>query len=293
MHTLGQRRTHDHSPHAAGGLEVSLAALSPAGGQVRVDLRHFGGDSGVLRWKSVLSSLLGGEVMFRAGILVRAPRGRKARLAFLSRSLTFELEVARASICVHPTITAGAFERSRALAVLLHAHVEGSLDEENLGINATRSRRAARREIGKYIILPSNTDTTSLMKLATCGWGSADITSVASRRGQTDSGVCSGQCNCNVALRSIPVLRPGRQQSATANRLHVPIDLERSFLPKRSGIFGIWKQSAKLWQQWIWCAIIWEYGAAKHSNEPCGGGVEQHGQSGLQPDIESQRKRAV
>lgn len=48
-HTLGERRAHDDSPHAAGGLEVSLAALSPAGGQVRVDLRHVAGELSVLR----------------------------------------------------------------------------------------------------------------------------------------------------------------------------------------------------------------------------------------------------
>lgn len=42
--TLGQRRAHDHTAHAGRGLEVSLAALSPAGRQVGVDLRHGGGD---------------------------------------------------------------------------------------------------------------------------------------------------------------------------------------------------------------------------------------------------------
>lgn len=41
-HTLGERCAHDHSSHAGGGLEVSLAALSPARVQVAVDLRHFG-----------------------------------------------------------------------------------------------------------------------------------------------------------------------------------------------------------------------------------------------------------
>ena len=41
--TLGQRRAHDDSAHAGGSLEVSLAALSPAGVQAAVDLRHVGG----------------------------------------------------------------------------------------------------------------------------------------------------------------------------------------------------------------------------------------------------------
>jgi len=40
---LGERSAHDHAAHAGRRREVSLAALSPAGRQVGVDLRHFGG----------------------------------------------------------------------------------------------------------------------------------------------------------------------------------------------------------------------------------------------------------
>lgn len=49
VHTLGERRTHDHTAHAGGGLEVSLAALSPAGVEGGVDLRHCAGP-GRRRW---------------------------------------------------------------------------------------------------------------------------------------------------------------------------------------------------------------------------------------------------
>lgn len=41
--TLGKRCAHDNPANAGWGREVSLAALSPAGAEVGVDLRHFGG----------------------------------------------------------------------------------------------------------------------------------------------------------------------------------------------------------------------------------------------------------
>lgn len=44
MHTFGKRCAHDDPTHTGGSGEVSLAALSPAGGQVGVDLGHCGVD---------------------------------------------------------------------------------------------------------------------------------------------------------------------------------------------------------------------------------------------------------
>ena len=41
--TLGERSAHDHAAHAGRSIEVLLAALSPAGVEVGVDLRHRGG----------------------------------------------------------------------------------------------------------------------------------------------------------------------------------------------------------------------------------------------------------
>jgi hypothetical protein len=42
-HTLGEGSAHDHAAHAGRSIEVLLAALSPAGVEVGVDLRHRGG----------------------------------------------------------------------------------------------------------------------------------------------------------------------------------------------------------------------------------------------------------
>jgi len=39
-YTFGQRRTHDDPANAGRGLEVSLAAFSPAGVQIGVNFRH-------------------------------------------------------------------------------------------------------------------------------------------------------------------------------------------------------------------------------------------------------------
>ena len=41
--TLGERCAHDNTAHAGRSLEMLLSALSPAGVQLSVDLRHFGG----------------------------------------------------------------------------------------------------------------------------------------------------------------------------------------------------------------------------------------------------------
>lgn len=46
MRTFGERGAHDGSADAGRSGEVSLASLSPAGVQTRVDFRHFGGDGG-------------------------------------------------------------------------------------------------------------------------------------------------------------------------------------------------------------------------------------------------------
>lgn len=42
-HTLGERSAHDDTADGGRRGEVSLAALSPAGRQAGVDLRHFDG----------------------------------------------------------------------------------------------------------------------------------------------------------------------------------------------------------------------------------------------------------
>ncbi len=42
-YTLRKRCAHDHTAHGGGSGEVSLAALSPAGVRLAVDLRHVGG----------------------------------------------------------------------------------------------------------------------------------------------------------------------------------------------------------------------------------------------------------
>jgi hypothetical protein len=59
-HTLGEGSAHDHAAHAGRSIEVLLAALSPAGVEVRVDLRHRGGvvDGGGGWSVSSLSSLV-------------------------------------------------------------------------------------------------------------------------------------------------------------------------------------------------------------------------------------------
>ena len=57
IRTLGERRAHDDSANAGRGAEVSLAALSPAGGQVGVDLRHLVGIGG--RGCAVVSTGIG------------------------------------------------------------------------------------------------------------------------------------------------------------------------------------------------------------------------------------------
>lgn len=43
INTFAQWRGHDDPAHTGGSLEVSLAALAPAGVQIAVDLGHDGG----------------------------------------------------------------------------------------------------------------------------------------------------------------------------------------------------------------------------------------------------------
>lgn len=78
VHTLGERCAHDHTAHAGGRGEVSLAALPPAGVQRGVDLGHPGG-VGRLGGLSGMSA-----VSLESSLVVSRARSPKVRRSELS-----------------------------------------------------------------------------------------------------------------------------------------------------------------------------------------------------------------